>query len=105
VRAPNPWAILAIIAALGGIYGVGRTHGAQSALEGIRVATERRNLELFKLADQTSIIAAALNKERAAHADLQKEFEHAANASVGANACAVDADSVQRVRDLWAARP
>jgi hypothetical protein len=93
------------MAALGGVYGVGRTHGAQSALEGVHAATEAKNVELFNLAEQTSRIAFDLERERAAHADLQKDFEHAANASVGADACAVDANSVQRVRDLWAARP
>ncbi|MEY8099596.1 hypothetical protein AB9F29_19630 [Falsihalocynthiibacter sp. S25ZX9] len=105
MRIVNPWLLLAFLAALGAAYGVGRDHGRQKALMGVLEATQRKNRELFNLAEKTSRIAAQLNRERAARTALQEDFEYAAIEAMGADRCAVDADSVQRIRALWDARP
>ncbi|AML52341.1 hypothetical protein [Falsihalocynthiibacter arcticus] len=105
MRLPNPWLLLAVLAALGAVYGLGRGHGAKAAMQDVQAATQRKNVELFNLAEKTSRIAAELNRERAARAALQEDFEDAAIEAMGADRCAVDADSVQRIRALWDARP
>lgn len=105
MRLLNPWLILVLLAALAAAYGVGQGHGAKGALQDVQAATQRKNVELFTLAEKTSRIAAELNREHAARTARQEDFEYAASQAMGADRCAVDADSVQRIRALWDARP